>query len=82
MGFIDDDPQKKHLSVAGIDIYNQEEVLRGRIDDANLAPIRELWISSLQISQERAIDISRTLSERTGGKIAIRRFTMKIEEIS
>lgn len=79
IGFIDDDPQKQHFSIAGLEILAPEELTTSHYKKKILP--RELWVSSGKISSERVVKIVQEIECLTGSKIGVRKFSMKIEEL-
>lgn len=79
VGFVDDDVQKQHLTIAGLEIFGQNELTAP--SNKKRLPVQELWVSSVKIPKEPIMEFVRRLECLSGRKIEVRRFSMKVDEL-
>ncbi|MBI2552367.1 hypothetical protein HYW17_03670 [Candidatus Uhrbacteria bacterium] len=78
VGFVDDDPNKWNLAMAGLVIHKQEDFISGAAEAEHT--VHEIWVSSANVKEERVRAFARGLEQKLSHPVKVRQFSVRIEE--
>ncbi len=78
LGFLDDDPGKRHLLMVGVPIYGVEDI--AAVVEVPVSSPIELWIASRKIPDDRARTVVAALEENLHTTMFVRRFGIQVED--